>query len=549
MCKLTVGDTVFSSTADVKDVNVAYTDTDTPIIMTGYFKGGYCDYTLQYYTFTLTTEIVTLNKTEGYLTAPADETGMYSYKPNAEVLWILQPDVPVSGFNFTFDYLDLGLPENNIHGSNKLNFSSGDFLVIGPGEDLLQGNDHMFYGIREPGDFKRIVTIGGSSHVYFTSTVTKFNASGFNVSYMAEVLEPTTTPLPLTTVNPPPPDDRQTTYLASIEGAPKDKDTINQTIDNFKTAVANMSSEYAKMKHWETKDPITKDTVIVYEALTCNILRCNPECVTFNVSVAAVDRNGTWLFYAPVIEDMLFTPELQNALQNIGNDCTVCDEHRRLNLGLYIGIPVGIVVFALIISTLLWYTGAKSNLEESRRKFEQEIADRRDDNRRRSSGDISILGVGGSIASRGSLGSRRFTMPFPKGKRESNIMEEAEGEDTVDMSGFKEYDPDLGRVDPAEFGISTEFLNNGQAMPHYGNPGFVDDEGDEGRTIFHRGHSIATTAGTDSDDSDGGAVSFSGLVNKKGKTSASVPLQATADVHMTEEGQVSVNGVCGETAL
>ncbi|XP_068239417.1 uncharacterized protein [Palaemon carinicauda] len=548
LCKLTIGETVFDSPSDLSETNVVYADTETPIEVYAYFKAGLCDYTLQYYTFLPTTEILILNATEGYLTAPADETGMFSYKPNAEVLWILQPDIPVSEFNFTIEYLDLGLPENNIHGSNKMNFTEGDFLVIGPGEDLLQGNDNMFYGIREPEDLKKVVTLGGTSHVYFTSTVTKFNASGFNISYTTSVFEPTTTPFPVTTVNPPSPEDEQTTYLASIEGASTDKTILNQTIDSFKVAMVNMSSEYVRMKSWVTKGPITTDSVIIYEVLTCDTSLCNPECLAFNFSIAALDYNDAWIFTAPVIEDMLFTPELQSSLDHIGKDCSVCDEDRTLNLWMYIGVPVGIVVFATILSLVLWTMGSRSNLEASRRRYEQEIADRMDDNRRRSSGDVSILGVGGSIASRGSLDSRRFTMPFPKANVESSIMEEVEGVDTVDMSGFKEYDPDLGRVDPAEFGISTEFLNNDRAMAHYGNPGFIDDEG---HTIFHRGHSIATTAGTYSDDSDdGGAVSFSGHgSNRKRKTPTISSIEATADVHMSDEGGISVNGACGETAL
>lgn len=53
-------------------------------------------------------------------------------------------------------------------------------------------------------------------------------------------------------------------------------------------------------------------------------------------------------------------------------------------------------------------------------RYERDKQEKLADQRRRSSGDISMLGLGlsGSVASRGTLASRRFTMPFPKPGRE-----------------------------------------------------------------------------------------------------------------------------------
>ncbi|XP_063602186.1 uncharacterized protein LOC134778215 [Penaeus indicus] len=153
--------------------------------------------------------------------------------------------------------------------------------------------------------------------------------------------------------------------------------------------------------------------------------------------------------------------------------------------------------------------------------------------RRRSSGDISMIGIGGSISSRGSMASRRFTMPFPKPGR----ADEDDEDELYDMSNYKEYDPDLGRVDPQEFGLQKDFLTDLHAVTYFTNEAFEGDEETE-KTIFQRQQEQpADLPGTDSEDSDGGAVSFSSFKRKKSPSHFTL----SADVHDIDAS--------GETAL
>ncbi|KAG0729923.1 hypothetical protein GWK47_029335 [Chionoecetes opilio] len=158
-----------------------------------------------------------------------------------------------------------------------------------------------------------------------------------------------------------------------------------------------------------------------------------------------------------------------------------------------------------VTKNCLWYSASSLRSQE---RYEQAQKDRINDQRRRSSGDISILGVGGSsLASQGSRSSRRYTMPFPKPARdEVDHGIEEEDEEEVDTTGFIYYDPDQSITDPAQFGLGgvvSEFTRKGQGSHQYTNKAFVTDE--EAAADIQRA-SFADDSDTDSDN--GGALSF-----------------------------------------
>ncbi|KAK7079087.1 hypothetical protein SK128_001195, partial [Halocaridina rubra] len=387
----------------------------------------------------------------GVLTAPVDENGQFTYRPNTQILWIFTPEFAASQFIFTYNMLDLGAPYNTIHGADKLNQSMGDFMLIGPGSDVLGGSELMFYGRKEAENLRQVITLGPTSHVFFYSSSNIFNASGFNISFDAIPVEETTT-VPSTTTMPKPPEEIQTTAVVQINGVMEPNADINVDviISNFKHMLADMSNEYLEINGVNFTSEINPRMIDVprNETKRCNPYECNYDtCVSFNFSVSALYPNGSWIFTRAVLEDMINHPDLQYHLNAFGEDCEICEKPTR-NMWMYVGIPVAVVIIGCLISLVVRYMSDKDRRDDARLKYEREVEERLDDQRRRSSADASILGLGGgSIASRGSLNSRRFTMPFPKPKAEGYSDEDS------DVGEYQEYNPDIGRVDLREFGI------------------------------------------------------------------------------------------------
>lgn len=472
-----------------------------------------------------------LYNTSGVIEAPEDPFGQNLYEHDAQHLWILDMQRANVNIEVTVEALDLGLPYNEIHEQDTMvNFTAGDFILIGAGSDVLQGNELMFFGTRSTP--KKVIVRSGVGHIFFYSTKTITNATGFTISYsitdMASTLPPPTTP----TTAPPVLDNT----VISIKGIPVDDwESYN---DKFKLAISNMASDYDHNDVNVTQVPVDPSEVIINEAKRCHPDFCPIDlCVAYDFSIAT-EMEGELVFSKADLESMLADSSANQYITDaFGANCEICDDDPSISTLMYILIPVGVVIFGVAITYAAWKLTGRSSFSHAQERYEQAQKDRMEDQRRRSSGDISILGVGGrSIASRGSRSSRRYTMPFPKPARDEvdggDIEEEQDQE--VDTSGFVYYDPDQGITDPAQFGLSgvvSGFAMQGQESHQYTNKAFVMDE--EMAIALQRSSFADDSSDTDSDN--GGALSFR---PKRREMTVKNQIEVPAEVHSPDaEGE------------
>ncbi|MPC84127.1 hypothetical protein E2C01_078854 [Portunus trituberculatus] len=128
------------------------------------------------------TVVEVLYNTSGTIEAPLDPSGSNWYEPDARYLWILDMQRANVNIEVTVEEMDLGLPYNEIHDiGSKINFTAGDFVLVGAGQDVLQGNELMFFGTRSTP--RKIIVRSGVGHIFFYSTQSITSAKGFTISY------------------------------------------------------------------------------------------------------------------------------------------------------------------------------------------------------------------------------------------------------------------------------------------------------------------------------------------------------------------------------
>ncbi|XP_047477734.1 uncharacterized protein LOC125031182 [Penaeus chinensis] len=526
LCNIKIGDIEFKSKDSLQEENFVVVDTDSIVQLFTYQCN---EIRLMYYTFPkdFNKTVTVLEGPSGNLLAPPDQTGYFSYQPMVQCLWILEVGPVGSHIDMTLNWINLGTHNSIIHDYTMTNVSNGDFLLIGAGQDVLAGRETMFFGRRE--NPQRIAIPSNVAHVFFYSLYSFYNTTGFNITYTSTGPQETDPPLSTTTTeSPPAPVTLETNAIVAINGLPVEEGLGN--IPTFRRVMAEMSSDYVKENGIAiSTNNVTYKMVQILHLATCNPFHCQENCIAFNFSVGALDPKGDWVFTKEVLVDMLQKKDIQDYYEAWAE----CDEGSQVVSWIYILTAICVVVAAAALSLAVWRCSSANRIKDSRLAYEQQEKQKRDDMRRRSSGDISMIGIGGSISSRGSMASRRFTMPFPKPGR----TDEDEDDDLYDMSNYKEYDPDLGRVDPQEFGLQKEFLTDLHAVTYFTNEAFEGDE-DTDKTIFQRQQEQpADLPGTDSEDSDGGAVSFSSFKKKKSPSHFTF----SADVHDLESS--------GETAL
>lgn len=527
LCYVKIGNNEYKSMDNVQDKNFVVDDTDSTVEVFTYR----CDQIrLMYYTFPkdFNKTVTVLESPSGNLLAPPDQTGYFAYQPMVQSLWILDVGPVGSKIDLTLNWIDLGTQNPLIHDYTLLNVSNGDFLLIGAGQDILAGRETMFFGRRDQP--QRIAIPSNMAHVFFYSRYSFYNSTGFNITYTSTGPEVTDPPISSTTTeSPPAPITLETNTIVAVNGLPVEEGLGN--IPTFRRVMAEMSSDYVKENGIAiSTNNVTYKMVQILHLATCNPFHCQEECIAFNFSVGALDPKGNWVFTKDVLVDMLQKKDIKEYYEAWEE----CDERSKVVSWVYILTAVSVVVAAAALSLVVWRCSSANRIKDSRLAYEQQEKQKRNDMRRRSSGDISMIGIGGSISSRGSMASRRFTMPFPKPGRTD---EDDDDELQYDMSNYKEYDPDLGRVDPQEFGLQKDFLTDLHAVTYFTNEAFEGDEDTE-KTIFQRQQErTADLPGTDSEDSDGAAVSFSSFKKKKFPS------------HFTFSADVHDNDVSGETAL
>ncbi|XP_042238988.1 uncharacterized protein LOC121877344 [Homarus americanus] len=372
----------------------------------------------------------------------------------------------------------------------------------------------MFFGQRK--EKQKVVVPGGVAHVFLYSTNSTFNATGFTITY--NITEEVTTPAPITTTPTPILPDA----FVPINGIPTTK--WKDYNSSFTQAIAGMSTDYVHNVLGYVNQPnITSTMVLIQDIKSCNPFRCQKDCVAYDFSI------DSDLFTKYTLDQMLNTESLHHYITQVNEGSQICEEHPTISLTRYVAVPVFILIFGIVISALFWKYSEKGSLTEKRLKYETEQQDRWDDQRRRSSANASILGLGrpASFASRGS----RSSIPFPKSKGAQDY----DSDDNVgfDMSDFREYDPDMGTVDPTQFGLDKDFTRDRQVMGFYTNQAFVPDEE---VTVYQRDGPSHSLADTDSEDSnDGGAISFRDSQNSLSKTPQSQVV--SADVHTVDDNE------------
>ncbi|XP_050732695.1 uncharacterized protein LOC127006625 [Eriocheir sinensis] len=477
---------------------------------------------------TLALNSVTIYNTSGIIEAPADSTGGGWYEPNARYLWILDMQDSEVNIEVSLNMVDLGMPYTSIHDS-MVNYTAGDFLLVGAGNDILQGDEIMFFGRRyEPAT----VTIrSGVGHIFFYSSQSVINATGFNITFNSTAKITTEAP---TTTTPMPP-TLSSSYVP-ILGIPVDQ-WFNYN-DSFKDAISRMATDYPQPEFNMTTVNVSKSDVIINDAKHCHPDFCPMDnCVAYDFSLATIVDDEV-VFSQGELDDMLADPSANDYIAEVfGAECQICEEDPKLSILSYTLIPICFVIFGVVFAVGAWKLTDRSSFSQSQDKYEQTKRERMEDQRRRSSGDISILGVGGrSIASQGSFSSRRFTMPFPKAKRDgdSDIEEELEKE-AAEEGGYTYFDPDLGIANPAQYGLGgvvTDFTRKGQESHAYTNQAFVVDE--ENALALQRASFADDSDSSDSDN--GGALSFR---PKRRELTPKNQIEVPADVHNQDEGETA----------
>ncbi|XP_069181553.1 uncharacterized protein [Procambarus clarkii] len=462
--------------------------------------------------------VITLTNLSGTITAPEDPSGDHYYCTNCRVLWVLDTGAPSNTITLTIQDLFLGYPDVTIPDADLNNYTTGDFLLVGAGNDILQGNELMFFGHRQQP--QKVMIPAGVGHIFLYSTVSAVDAKGFNITYNTTV-EVTTEAPPSTTTRAP---NIPETYVA-INGIPlTDWQSYNES---FKKNIAIMSNGYLRQHDFPDDVVVSEDMVFINDIKTCNPFICEENCVAYLFSVDLY-IGGSIVFSKNMLDLMLADPQLQQSITNITGTSQICDEHPSESVAAYVVVPIMVVVIAVIMSLVICRCSRHDDITEKQQKYEREQQERLEDQRKRSSGIVSILGLG-TDTRHGSASSG----PFSKAPADDDDLNNPfDGED-IDMTDFMEYDPDFVGVNPSDFGLEKEFMTTRRPMTYYNNDAFEEDEA----TVYQRAPSSShSIAATDSDDSgDGDALSF-----QKSTRHQKMHFIIPAEIHAKEDANETV---------
>nr|XP_053643878.1 uncharacterized protein LOC128696579 [Cherax quadricarinatus] len=471
-----------------------------------------CSEPLGRYSIEPSIAIYNLYNKSGTIVAPPDPNGNFHYCNYCETLWILDMGESDIKIELTIENTDLGFLTNAINNNDLMNSTDGDFLLIGTGSDIMSGNELLFYGRRKQA--QKVVIPGGVAHVFFYSTESVFDATGFNITYNST--KQVTTQAPITYQR-----FLKSRKLLWLLMWPNYNDT-------FKKNIAAMATDYLHSMFVINKDiAVTPEMVFINDMKTCHPFNCDVNCVAYNFSMD-VFVNDNPVFTSRMLNQMLSDPELQFYITNITGTSEICNEHPKISTPVYIAVPLTLVVLSIILTFAVCWYSKKSVFNESHIKYEKEQQERIEDARCRYSDTASILGLGLGEPSGGSVSS----MPFSKPTRDDDDFE-YKTED-FDMTEFREYDPDNVGLYMADIQLEN-VLGTQQPMRSYTNKAFVPDEED---TFYQKKSTFHNISDSESDDSDdGGVINLQESTRDQRQTHFLVP----AEVHVGDDS--------GETVL
>ncbi|CAL4059737.1 unnamed protein product [Meganyctiphanes norvegica] len=328
----------------------------------------------------------------------------------------------------------------------------------------------------------------------------------FNYSFTC--MEESTTAVPTTVITTPAPPSSNYYTFAAINCIRPHIDEASRLEPAVKQKLALIATMYAEENNLMLDQNITDDQIAIYNEKKCNPVQCNVDkCVAFNYSILYLDEEGKWVFTKEMMDTMVLDHSVEFADIEEGRGCErdnqICIEDPEVSILPYILLSVVVVVIGCIISFIVYRAGRGAVVKENRTKYNKENEERIDDERRRSSGNISMLGLGNNRGSIGSVASsKRFSMPFPtKDRKPRNNV-------NYDVSGFKEFNPEntLGG-ETLNLGLEKEFLGNPSSMKtYYSNDAYIPDEvaGTSRVQQQHWDNQEGSSSGSSSDAEDDG---------------------------------------------
>ncbi|XP_042885390.1 uncharacterized protein LOC122261613 isoform X2 [Penaeus japonicus] len=442
------------------------------------------------------------------------------------------------GIEINLTRMNLLVP-GRLHGEeDRANVSNGDFLIVGPGRDVLGSTEEkLFWGVKN-----KTVSLHVPSplaHVYLNLALLAANHSNSTepvfVLHYRRTGNPITTPDPsdTTTTLPPPPANIVVSDWVALNGIKPNEAKREDVLLSVRQTTVSIANDFATSNNMDLEDEVREEDVIVILVMTCHPLYCWTNCAAYNISVRAYYRSdGSWAFTGDLISQMFADRKYDSYWANAKFPARVCVEAPIEGKGEWDTwlVATGFTVLSLLFFIMVWRTQRYFSMIQKRKDFEKQLLEVEKDRARRQSGEVSMLGLGvwgDSVASRD---SRRLSLPFPKMRTDSRFSEE-EGEDVSDMDlhDYQEYIPDRIYLDASTLGLDAGFKEGRDGS--YLNAAFTADEDITGNEadnedILYERRPSPVTMDSDSDDPD--AINFRSY--SKSQTSVR-RVSTTADVH------------------
>ncbi|KAG7159550.1 hypothetical protein Hamer_G004193 [Homarus americanus] len=359
------------------------------------------------------------------------------YLPGGEWLWIIDlgsDDEYSIDLNVT--YLDLR-STHVIHDKNASghSYTTGDFMMVGAGDSLLSGSQEVFfYGLRKR--LKSVHILGPVGHVYLRThllpDLDPHAVYGFQLDY-TRTGEVSTVPTGSTTTTLPiPPDVYNVSAWVALNGLTPEEGWKETYQLRVREAVAGMTSEYVAKEQLQLTEDITWRSVMVLDVKTCHPQYCWSRCVAYNISLHAfLADTDERVFTSSLLTTIFATTSNHHYWTNMPESCQVCKESSLMVLKEVNswGMIIGVLALASAITLVACIAQRKIDYGLRRKEFLKRQREIEEERRRRSSGELSTLGLGGSLASRT---SRRHSLPFPMKRTDSQTNDDDVDDDPMD---------------------------------------------------------------------------------------------------------------------
>ncbi|XP_018016121.1 uncharacterized protein LOC108672879 [Hyalella azteca] len=430
-CFFIIGSYEIKNENDLRDLTTFYITTTDSVIIT--MMSDECDIEVWYAAIRPEFNTTTISHTSGTIAFPDDAQVLiegWGYPPQKRLEYVFSYPENYA-VEFSIAKQDLGSRSTYLHDFSLSNCTQNDFLLIGLGDEILAGTDMLLYGRAATNLTIRVNY--HKAHVVFYGDYHEQLATGFSINYKAirDTLVVLPTPPPSTA--PPPISLPLPTTWAAIDSAQASYSTTSSLEDAFTATLSSVATAYIQRIGLPVTPPpsVSATDVHVYAITTCSGHVCSSTCAAFNFSISKLDATGdNWAFTTSVLDDMIRDPALQEQWEQMCSDCEPCEETVDHESWGAIG---GVVAFLLVVTALLaaaaWVFTAKNNKNKAHHQYMETLKQEKADRRRRSSGDVSVIGA--------PMKTHRRSLPF---RSRSSTCSSQLTVEHYDIAGFTDFD-------------------------------------------------------------------------------------------------------------